>query len=286
MTVNPVADDPIANDDAAETLIGAPVQIDLLANDSDADGPISIDGFTQPANGSVVVNGGVATYSPNPGFEGQDSFSYTIIDSDNVTAAATATVDVVAEPTGPTPIFTASSFAPGVATIVANESAFQTANAAIEVAFNLNSLGGRNSLASKDAQGNDNGGHVFVYVEGADLKVRLQDASSETNSTYTLIADNVVSANQDHHVVVNVGDDGFELFLDGGLLAFDASVTESLESNSEDWVIGGNQWLSDPGATNDVRDVIDGEILEFSFYDRALEDAEVTDQAADYVTIL
>ena len=48
------------------------VAADLLANDSDPNGdPLSLDGFTQPANGTLVDNGdGTLTYTPNAGFTG------------------------------------------------------------------------------------------------------------------------------------------------------------------------------------------------------------------------
>jgi YD repeat-containing protein len=50
---------------------------------------------TQPANGTAVVNGdNTITYTPNPGFTGQDSYSYTVQgrNGDNSTATVTVTV--------------------------------------------------------------------------------------------------------------------------------------------------------------------------------------------------
>ncbi|MGF1474606.1 MAG: cadherin-like domain-containing protein, partial [Geminicoccaceae bacterium] len=84
---------PVATDDSASTDQDVPLIIpvaDLLANDSDGDGdPIDLDSFAQAANGSVTDNGdGTLTYTPNAGFSGDDSFSYTVtdgIDSDMAT---------------------------------------------------------------------------------------------------------------------------------------------------------------------------------------------------------
>ena len=54
------------------------------------------------ANGTIVNNGdGTVTYSANAGFEGSDTFTYTIGDGAE-TSQATVTVDVT---TFPTPIF-------------------------------------------------------------------------------------------------------------------------------------------------------------------------------------
>ena len=68
----------------------------LLGNDTDAEGDsLSITGFTQPANGTVVNNGnGTWTYTPNPTFSGVDSFTYTVNDGNGGTATATLNVTV------------------------------------------------------------------------------------------------------------------------------------------------------------------------------------------------
>ena len=96
-TINSVADAPVARNDSLSSLPGAALIInvdnDLLANDSDPDGDIiSFDSFAQPANGTLVDNGdGTLTYTPNAGFEGVDTFTYTIGDG---TFTSNATVDV------------------------------------------------------------------------------------------------------------------------------------------------------------------------------------------------
>lgn len=76
----------VANDDEATTNANTPVTVDVLANDtlgdepvtlSDLDGPPTIE--TQPQNGTVAVNAdGTITYTPNPGFTGTDTFEYRI----------------------------------------------------------------------------------------------------------------------------------------------------------------------------------------------------------------
>jgi hypothetical protein len=94
---------PIARNDSANATTHSPVTIAVLANDSDPDGdPISVSSVTQPANGSVVINGSgpnnTVTYTSNTGFTGTDGFSYTVSDGKGGTASAQVTVTVTAAP--------------------------------------------------------------------------------------------------------------------------------------------------------------------------------------------
>ncbi len=93
---------PSANDDTAVTT-GAPVDINVLANDSDPDGdPLSILSVTTPvAGGTVVINGNAVTYTPSPSFLGTDRFSYTISDGRGGTATAMVTVTIAPAPNQP-----------------------------------------------------------------------------------------------------------------------------------------------------------------------------------------
>jgi Ca2+-binding RTX toxin-like protein len=80
------------------------VNINVLANDSDIEGnPLSLSLVTNPSNGTVQINNNgtpsilsddFLTYTPNKGFNGADSFNYTISDGNGGTATATVTVAV------------------------------------------------------------------------------------------------------------------------------------------------------------------------------------------------
>ncbi len=86
---------PDAVDDMVSTTVDTPVTITPLDNDTDPDGDdFSICGFTQPQNGTVVQLGEEFIYEPNPGFEGTDSFTYTICDEDGNEDTATVYIDV------------------------------------------------------------------------------------------------------------------------------------------------------------------------------------------------
>ncbi|MEC7765239.1 MAG: Ig-like domain-containing protein [Pseudomonadota bacterium] len=85
-----------AVDDTATTTAGNGVAITVLANDSDPEGDdFSISGFSNGTNGSVTADAnGVLTYTPDAGFTGQDTFTYTIVDENGATDTATVTVMV------------------------------------------------------------------------------------------------------------------------------------------------------------------------------------------------
>ncbi len=106
LTVNPVNDAPVANDDGSTTDEDASVTTgNVLANDSDVDNTLtaaSITGFTQGGNGSVVYNdNGTFTYTPNANFNGADSFTYTVSDG---ALSDTATVNVTINPVNDAPV--------------------------------------------------------------------------------------------------------------------------------------------------------------------------------------
>jgi VCBS repeat-containing protein len=106
VTVNPVNDPPVSNDDAVSTPEDTPVTIDVSANDTDVDGdldPTSANvtcangstGCSGPANGTLVNNGdGTFDYTPDPGSSGTDTFVYEICDATLLCDIATATVAV------------------------------------------------------------------------------------------------------------------------------------------------------------------------------------------------
>ncbi len=95
VTVSVANQAPAATDDTAVGTGGGPVAIDVLANDTDPDGgPLSINAVDDPAHGSVTVGAdGLVRYTPDPGFTGTDTFSYTVSDGHGGTATAAVTVE-------------------------------------------------------------------------------------------------------------------------------------------------------------------------------------------------
>jgi PKD repeat protein len=91
---------PAAVDDEISTDEDTPIDIDVLANDFDADGDaLTIVSVTQPANGTVTIisteQGQVINYSPDQDWFGVDTFTYTITDGRGGFDTATVTVTVL-----------------------------------------------------------------------------------------------------------------------------------------------------------------------------------------------
>jgi len=74
---------------ANKLLAGRPVSIPVLIDDGSGSG-LTVAGNTPPANGTVTVNpDGTLTYTPNPGYSGPDSFTYTAQDGHGDQAVTT-----------------------------------------------------------------------------------------------------------------------------------------------------------------------------------------------------
>jgi VCBS repeat-containing protein len=96
ITVTAVNDNPVALNDGAITNGTNPVTINVLSNDSDADGnTLSISAFTQGSNGTVTCTTPNCTYTANPNFSGIDTFTYTVSDGNGGTATATVSINVL-----------------------------------------------------------------------------------------------------------------------------------------------------------------------------------------------
>ena len=103
---------PILTQNLASTITAA----SLTANDSDPDGDaLSVIGVSAPTNGTVVLNtqpnpqNNTITFTPNAGYTGPASFSYTISDGRGGTATANVSFTVVPPGAAPVSLFSASS---------------------------------------------------------------------------------------------------------------------------------------------------------------------------------
>ena len=123
----------------------------------------------------------------------------------------------------PSPLLSAGPYtltgAAAAAPVLAHDAAYMVADGALAFTFTANAVGGRRFLLSKDSSGFDAGGHVGVYIENGRLVVRLQD----TAQTHVLQTGVLVGAGETHHLALNFGAGGLELYLDGaqvGSLAY------------------------------------------------------------------
>ncbi len=112
--INPVNDAPVGVDDTAETDEGTPVNIDVLANDTDVDSANLTVIEATAANGTVVIEtDGTITYTPDANFNGVDTILYTVADGDILagnTKTDTATVTVTVNAVNDAPVIADQAF--------------------------------------------------------------------------------------------------------------------------------------------------------------------------------
>ncbi|MEQ1705535.1 MAG: calcium-binding protein [Rickettsiales bacterium] len=99
-TVTPVNDIPVATNDSFVVVENTATKLNVLANDNDVETVLfasSITGLTTPAHGTVSINAtdGTILYTPTAGYNGMDSFTYSVKDSNGIISnTATATINV------------------------------------------------------------------------------------------------------------------------------------------------------------------------------------------------
>ncbi|MDU8913012.1 Hint domain-containing protein [Aestuariicoccus sp. MJ-SS9] len=94
---------PVAVDDTLTTELDTSITLNPTDNDIDPEGqPLFVSEIGTPANGTAVLNGdGTVTYTPNPGFLGDDSFTYEVVDTEGLADFGTVYVTVEEAPAEP-----------------------------------------------------------------------------------------------------------------------------------------------------------------------------------------
>jgi hypothetical protein len=129
----PVNRAPAAQNDtytaAQNTALAVPAP-GVLANDTDADGdPLTASVSAPPTRGTLVFNAdGSFTYTPQPGYSGPDSFTYTA--TDGRSASAPATVAITVDSPAPKANPDNNSVPPGSPRVTGNVLANDTPNTA------------------------------------------------------------------------------------------------------------------------------------------------------------
>ena len=97
---------PVLEDDSSETSGGTPIEMDIFSNDFDIPEQAILT-VTDATNGTVTIDDGgtpndlsddVVTYTPNVGFEGTDTFEYTVCDLSGLMCATARVTAKVVEP--------------------------------------------------------------------------------------------------------------------------------------------------------------------------------------------
>ena len=116
LDITPVNDAPNASDDSFTIiedtqLVIAALGLGVTSNDDtdDSSSELTAIKLTDPTNGTVELNpDGTFTYTPNPNFNGSDSFTYQVTDSSGASDTATVRIDV--SPVNDAPVALDDSF--------------------------------------------------------------------------------------------------------------------------------------------------------------------------------
>lgn len=91
--VAPINDAPIADDISRATVEGQPIAVVLSGSDVESD-PLTFEVIDSPSNGALTGTAPQLTYTPDPGFSGEETFTYVSNDGDLDSSVATVTIRV------------------------------------------------------------------------------------------------------------------------------------------------------------------------------------------------
>ncbi|HEY2773262.1 MAG TPA: Ig-like domain-containing protein [Candidatus Binatia bacterium] len=83
----------VATGDSVSAIAGVALKVPLVANDPDGDA-LALRIVSQPLHGTTGLEGTLATYIPEPGYAGADSFTFAAWDGSTDSNLATVTIDV------------------------------------------------------------------------------------------------------------------------------------------------------------------------------------------------
>lgn len=150
--------------------------------------------------------------------------------------------------------------------------ALEVANGTITLSFTPTDVFGRKTIFSKDGRDFDNGGHLTVYIENGQLKIRQQ---STDESEHLTVPNVLINSGVEHSLAVSFGDDGLKVYLDGTLVAAEPEFKQGLETNLRSFLVGASgTHRSDD--SQDARDEFVGTISDVAVYDSQLETLDVT----------
>ena len=146
-------------------------------------------------------------------------------------------------------------------------------NGTVAFSFTAADVSGWNGLFSKDASGQEQGGHFTAWIVNGGLKVRLQQL--ESGKEYLYAPEGSIQANQEHHVAITFGSEGLRLHVDGVLVDAEGDYTQGIADNTQPIVIGASIASRTPAKPNSAREEFEGVINDFTLYDYQLTRTEL-----------
>ena len=186
VTVNAVNDAPVANATSSTTVEDQSVVVTLSGSDVDGDNlTFSLD--SDAANGSVVIDGSFATYTPNANYFGDDSFTFSVSDG---LESSSASVSVSVSAVNDAPVLASIS----------------------DVSFDED-LSGSVSLTADDVDGDElaysitGGSDIAATLDGSDVSFSAPANYNGSEVFNVSVSDGAVSDSQSFTVTVNAVND-------------------------------------------------------------------------------
>jgi len=235
---------PQAVNDIATTNEDTPININVLANDSDADGnPLTLSLGTNPTNGTATLNNNgtpnnpsddFITYTPNANFNGTDTFTYTVNDG---TDTATATVTVTVNPVNDPPVATndtATTLAatPTTINVLANDSDIESNPISLS-AFTPTSTQGGSITRDDNGTPSNLTDDKLIYTPATNFTGTDSFNYTISDGTDTATANVTVTVNSPSNTPPQAKDDNFSVSEDStnNLLAVFADNGNGIDSD-------------------------------------------------------
>ena len=161
--------------------------------------------------------------------------------------------------------------------LVEHNSDLAVANGSVALSFVADQVSGRHALFSKDAWGQDHGGHLTAFVQDGRVKVRLQKHGD--GERWVKSEPGTIEAGRQHHVVVTFGDQGLWLYVDGLMADWELEYHQGIEPNPEPLAIGASIWGRSDDNPTYARNEFDGVISNFTLYNHQLSRPQVAELA-------
>ncbi|MCG8508492.1 MAG: PA14 domain-containing protein, partial [Rhodospirillales bacterium] len=160
---------------------------------------------------------------------------------------------------------------------ISHHNAYLLDHGTVSFWFRSDNLSGEHGLLSKDSSGYDNGGHLHIYTDGAQLKAQL----GSTTANHAVSSASVLSTGTWYHVALTWGTGGVRLYLNGSLVDSETyyggtGTTSGGSGNYEPIVLGADATGSGDTAATPLDDYFDGRIDDVRIYDQPLDSGQIT----------
>ena len=270
---------PVAVDDSTLTQIDVPVTLNVIANDTDADGTIDAatvdldpatagqqNSFTIAGQGTFADDGaGNITFTPVAGFTGMPTATYTVNDNDGGTSnAATITIDVNAQPVAVDDSALTQIDVPVTVNVIANDTDADGTIDAATVDLDPATAGQQNSftIAGQGTFADDGAGNVtftpvagFTGIPTATYTVNDNDGGTSNAATITITVngqpvatDDAIETRFDTAVTLNVIANDTDA--DGTIDAATVDLDPATAGQQNSFTVAGQGTFADDGAGN------------------------------------